>query len=202
MTSIRKTVRTALRVLRWAAIALAAAAAFLVVMWFAFPYPSYRIYMAWLASGTDGEYGGLPPDLAARLAPFYADDLSLARYARTSRLPANLAVSDCMTVYFGDPGIVAHLRLDLPLTTRELRWLAHELTHGDQCFRWGGRKRFAETWFSQADAQAWRVVKGGGALSSLREWLRTRYVVGIHDPMPMEVEGDERAREVLKAEGR
>src|SRR5512146_995173 len=96
------------------------------VLWFGFPYLSYRIYMAWLASGVKGEYGTLTADLASTLAPRYDADIGAARYAFTTRLPGHLAVSDCATVYFGDPGIVAHLRLGLPLTDRELRWLAHE----------------------------------------------------------------------------
>lgn len=187
------------RILAASAVAALAALAFPVVMWFLFPYPSYRIYMAWLASGVRGAYGTLPADLDARLAPHYAADLSAASYAFTVRLPGNLAVSDCTTIYFGDPAIVAHLREDLPLTPRETRWLAHELTHGEQCRRWGGRGRFAETWFAQADAQAWQVVRRGGAADAMREWLRTRNVVGIHDPMPMEMEADDRARAVMDA---
>lgn len=187
------------RIVTIAVAAVLALVALPVVLWFGFPFLSYRIYMAWLASGVKGEYGRLPSDLAGRLAPHYDTDLASASYAFTTRLPGNLAVSDCATVYFGDPGIVAHLRTDLPLTPREMRWLAHELTHGEQCRRWGGRGRFAETWFSQADAQAWQVVRRGGAMDALREWLRTRNVAGIHDPMPMEIEADDRARAVMDA---
>lgn len=187
------------RAYRIAAVAFFALLALPVILWFAFPYTSYRIYMAWLASGVRGGHGTLSAPLASQLDPHYAHDLSAAAYAYTSRLPATLAVADCTTVYFGNETIVAALRGGERPTTRQLRWLAHELTHGEQCGRWGGRKAFAKTWFAQANAQAWRVVRQGGGMDGLREWLRTRYVRDLHDAMPMEIEADARAREVLDA---
>lgn len=170
-----------------------------VLLWFGFPYTSYRIYMAWLASGVVGGYGSLPEPLVRQLDARYAHDLVGARYAHTSRLPTSLAVADCATVYFGSPDIVADLREGAPLTERRLRWLSHELTHGEQCQRWGGRAQFARTWFSQANAQAWRTVRDGRGWAALGEWFRTRYIRDLHDAMPMEIEADARAREVLDA---
>lgn len=187
------------RNLRIAGIVVAAAVLLPALLWFGAPYLSYRIYMAWLASGVEGGYGQYAPELAASLAPHYAHDLSAARFAHTRRLPASLAVADCTTVYFGSAAIVRHLREGGELTERELRWLAHELTHGEQCGRWGGREAFAKTWFREANAQAWRTVSGGRGWAALGEWLRTRYVRDLHDAMPMEIEADERAREVLRA---
>jgi len=166
-------------------------------LWFAAPYFTYQIYMGGLAMGVRGGYWRLPPAYAAGLAPFYGDDLATAAIARTALLPRNLAVADCKTVYFGDPLIVEHLRAGTALTRRELRWLAHELTHGEQCQRWGGRPRFARTWFSQAGTQAWRVVRSGGTMAGIREYLRTKNVADLHDAMPMEIEADERAARVL-----
>lgn len=180
--------------------AVAAAALLLpVILWFVFPYTSYRIYMAWLASGVRGGQGRLAPEAIETLSPHYAHDLSRAAYAYTSRLPASLAVADCTTVYFGNETIVAALRGGTQLTTRQLRWLAHELTHGEQCERWGGRAPFARTWFLQANAQAWHTVRGGRGWAALGEWLRTRYIRDLHDAMPMEIEADARARAVLDA---
>jgi hypothetical protein len=184
---------------------LLAAAAFItclllpVFLWFAAPYYTYQLYMGLLASGVHDGYWHLPPKLVSELAPHYAHDISLAAYAYTARLPKNLAVGDCKTIYFGDSEIVAHLRAGTPLTTRELRWLSHELTHGEQCERWGGRKKFAKTWFREAGTEAWRVVRGGEGGAAVREYLRTKYVKNLHDAMPMEVEADERARSVLDA---
>lgn len=169
------------------------------VMWFAFPYASYRLYMAWLSSGVRGGAVGLPPELAARLQPLYADDLAGATVAFTVRLPSNLAVSDCARVYVGNAALVDALRDGAALTQAQTRWLAHELTHGEQCARWGGRKEFAKTWFRQADAAAWDVVRGGGGPAALREYVRTMYVRGLHDAMPMEAEAEERARRALEA---
>lgn len=177
-----------------------AALAFLllpVILWFVFPYASYRIYMAWLASGVRDGYGRLPAPLIERLDSHYAHDLSGVTYAHTRRLPKTLGVADCTTLYFGSEAMVGALRDGTRLTTGQLRWLAHELTHGEQCGRWGGRKQFAETWFAQANAQAWRVVRQGGGAAALGEWLRTRYIRGLHDAMPMEAEADARAAQVL-----
>ncbi|HTM69154.1 MAG TPA: hypothetical protein VL426_07770 [Candidatus Binatia bacterium] len=184
-----KTARRA-AVIAAALFALPVAAA---VMWFAFPYASYRVYMAWLASGVGGGYVRLPASLAAELRPRYADDISTASVAFTTRLPKNLAVSDCKTVYFGNDELVAALREGRSLSAGQLHWLAHELTHGEQCERWGGRKAFAETWFRQADAAAWRTVTAGGLAAGITEYVRTQYVRGLHDSMPMEIEADERA---------
>lgn len=182
-----------------ASIVVAVCVALPALLWFGFPYASYRIYMAWLASGVRGGYGALSAPLASRLDPHYGHDLSAAAYAYTSRLPATLAVADCTTVYFGNESTVAVLRRGEQLTTRQLRWLAHELTHGEQCERWGGRAQFARTWFSQANAQAWSTVRSGRGWAALGEWLRTRYIRDLHDAMPMEIEADARAREVLDA---
>lgn len=170
-----------------------------LTMWFGFPYASYRIYMAWLASGVSGGYGRLPAPLAKELLPKYRHDLGEARVAFTDKLPNGLAVADCKTVYFGNEKLVEALRQGSELTDGQRRWLAHELTHGEQCERWGGREAFAKTWFGQADASAWHVVKAGGAFDALREYLRTRYIRGLHDAMPMEIEADERAADVLRA---
>lgn len=167
-----------------------------LLLWFAFPYAAYRIYMAWLASGMRGGYVTLSAPLAAALAPHYRHDLAQARFALTVKLPSNLAVADCKTVYFGNEAIVRSLREGTALTDGQLRWLSHELTHGEQCERWGGRKAFAKTWFGQADAAAWRTVMDGGLASGVREYVRTQYIRGLHDSMPMEEEADARARAV------
>ncbi|MEY4744470.1 MAG: hypothetical protein RL272_415 [Candidatus Parcubacteria bacterium] len=168
-------------------------------LWVFGQYYAYTLYMGWLASGVRGGYWRLPAPLAAELAPHYADDLSSASYAFTANLPADLAVADCTTVYFGDSAIVAHLRAGSPLAPKETRWLAHELTHGEQCGRWGGRREFAKTWFAQAGEQARRVIGRGRAAAAIGEYLRTENVAELHDAMPMEKEGDERARIVSDA---
>jgi len=169
-----------------------------VFLWFLAPYFTYQIYMGGLAMGARDGYARLPPRLAADLAPHYAHDLAGASYAHTAMLPKHLAVADCKTVYFGDAAIVEHLRAGSPLTKRELRWLSHELTHGEQCERWGGRAKFARTWFSQAGEQAWNVVRRGATSEAVQEYLRTKNIAELHDAMPMEIEADDRAKDVLE----
>lgn len=187
------------KAIRIAAVTVVIVSAFPFLMWFLFPYPSYRLYMAWLGTGVTEGYAPLAPELAQALAPRYSYDLSAVRAAHTVRLPEHLAVADCATIYFGNGEIFRHVKDGVPLTARELRLLAHELTHGEQCERWGGRRAFAKKWFAQANAQAWAVVRSGGGPDALAEWLRTRYIKGLHDAMPMEEEGDGRARDVLDA---
>jgi len=160
-------------------------------------YFFYKIFMSWLNSGTAGPDGiALPAGLKGRLAPFYSHDLSVVRSAYTSKLD-RLAITDCSKIYFSDRAIVDALRLGRPLDAGQARWLAHELTHTEQCVRWGGRKNYADTWFRQLAREVLLAILQG-RLSAVSQSISGAQSSVIHDNMSMEQEAETRAAKAVK----
>lgn len=160
-------------------------------------YFFYKIFMSWLNSGTTGSgHIALPAALQSRLAPFYGNDLSVVRSAYTVKLD-RLAITDCTRIYFGDRAIVDALRLEKSLDPNQIRWLAHELTHTEQCVRWGGRKNYADTWFRQLAREVLLAILQG-RLSAVSQSISGAQNSVIHDNMSMEQEAEVRAAKVVK----
>jgi hypothetical protein len=160
-------------------------------------YFFYKIFMSWMASGVVGpDDVAVPQSLRSRLAPFYDRDLSVVRIAYSSRID-RLGLTDCTKIYFGDRTIVDAIRLERPLSAGQARWLAHEMTHAEQCLRWGGRKNYADTWFRQLAKEVLAAILQGKLSTVIQSVSRAQSSV-IHDNMSMEQEADERADRVVE----
>lgn len=158
-------------------------------------YFFYKIFMSWAASGVaDPAEIALPQGLEDKLAPFYENDLSVVRIAYSSRLE-NMGLADCTRIYFSDQKMVDAVRLDRPLTAGQARWLAHELTHAEQCLRWGGRRNYANTWFRQLAREVLAAILQGNLSTVIQSVSRAQSSV-IHDNMSMEQEAEARAARV------
>ncbi len=156
----------------------------------------YRFFMSWLASGVRGGETSLPQGLRQKLQPYYSNDLAAVRLAETVRI-SGLAVTDCSRVYFGDADIMGRLRRGGDLAKGQLRWLAHELAHTEQCDRWGGRQDYAANWFDEIGAELIKSWVRGGWRGLARDLGDVRGA-SFDDKMAMEVEADERADEVIR----
>jgi len=137
----------------------------------------------------------LSATLINKLKPYYNYDLSVARYAYTTRFN-NLAMTDCTKIYFGNRTIVDDLRSNRTLTLSEVSWLSHELTHGEQCIRWGGRANYANTWFKQVAKAALAAILSGN-FSGLAQEISGAQSSAVHDKMSMEQEANQRAATVV-----
>lgn len=159
-------------------------------------YFFYKIFMSWVNSGVSGSNNlALPAALKTKLKPFYSFDLGVARYAYTTRF-SNLAMCDCTKIYFGNKPIVDAVSLNKTLSLSQVRWLAHELTHVEQCLKWGGRKNYANTWFKQLTKEVLnKMLKG--SFSSIVQNVANAQAAAIHDSMSMEQEAEQRAAAVL-----
>jgi len=168
----------------------------------AFSWPSidfyffYKLFMSWVNSGVSGANNlALPAALQTKLKPFYSFDLTIARYAYTTRF-TNLAMTDCAKIYFGNKPIVDAVSLNQNLTLSQVRWLAHELTHVEQCQKWGGRKNYADTWFKQLTKEILMKILSG-SFSSIVKNVANAQAAAIHDSMSMEREAELRAATVI-----
>ncbi len=159
-------------------------------------YFFYKLFMSWVNSGVSGSNNlALPAALKTKLKPYYSFDLGLARYAYTTRF-SNLAMTDCTKIYFGNKPIVDAVSLNKTLTLSQVRWLAHELTHVEQCQKWGGRKNYANTWFKQLTKEVLnKILKG--SFSNIVQNIANAQASAIHDSMSMEQEAEQRAAAVL-----
>ncbi len=159
-------------------------------------YFFYKLFMSWVNSGVSGANNlALPADLKAKLKPYYSYDLGVARYAYTTRF-SNLAMCDCTKIYFGNKPMVDAISLNKTLTLSQVRWLSHELTHVEQCLKWGGRKNYANTWFKQLTKEVLNKMLRG-SFSNIVQNVANAQASAIHDSMSMEQEAEQRAAAVL-----
>jgi len=160
-------------------------------------YFFYKLFMSWVNGGVSGSNNlAMSSTLVAKLRPYYSYDLNVARYAYTTRF-SNLAMTDCTKIYFGSRTMVDDLRTNKTLTLSEVSWLAHELTHGEQCMKWGGRKTYAETWFKQVTKAVLAAILSGNFSGIVRE-VAGAQSSAVHDNMSMEQEANQRATTVVK----
>jgi len=160
-------------------------------------YFFYKLFMTWVNSGVVGtNNNALSTQMVAKLKPSYSFDVSEIRYAYTSRF-SNLGMTDCTKIYFGDKDIVNRLKANSALTTSQVWWLAHEVTHGEQCKRWGGREAYAKTWFKQVTNTVLNNILKGKFTSVVQDIFNAQGAA-IHDSMSMEKEADQRAAKVVQ----
>lgn len=159
-------------------------------------YFFYKVFMSWVNSGVSGSKNlVLPAALQAKLKPFYSIDLGIARYAFTKRFN-DLAITDCTRMYFGNKPIVDAVSLGRNLSMAQVRWLAHELTHVEQCQKWGGRKNYADTWFRQLTREVLSKILTGNFSNIVQNVIKAQ-ASAIHDSMSMEKEAEQRAAAVI-----
>jgi hypothetical protein len=162
-------------------------------------YAAYKAYMAWVDDGVKGGSNNkLKTELKSNLQPFYKNNLSDVRFAYTTRFD-DLGMTDCERIYFGNKEMVDNLKAGKTLTKSQLRWLAHELEHTEQCNRVGGRKKYSIRWFKQVKNIALLAIKSGNFKNIVSDIANAQKLAKYDDAMPMEKEADTKAETVVKA---
>lgn len=160
-------------------------------------YAGYKIYMHWVDDGVKGGDGKLSAELIKRLHTYYAYDLSKVKYAYTTRFK-NLGMTDCKQIYFGQKDIVDKLKKGASLSDGQYKWLFHELVHGGQCNRWGGREKYAKTWFKQVRKSVLKNIQKGNFVDIIKDLNNAAELAKYDDDMSMEEEAQTRSEKILK----
>jgi|GEM_PF-6044797 len=170
-------------------------------------YDVYKLYMDWVRGGVSSgrSHIALPSTLVGYFnrmptsTPRYAYGLGAITTDHTTRF--NWAMTDCYEIYFGGTSgrnLVDNLKNNRSLTRNQVYWLSHELAHGEQCSRWGGRRNFANRWFSQIFDVIWKKVLTGN-FSSIVSTVYNANITELDNQMGMEMTASQRADAVLRA---
>lgn len=160
-------------------------------------YAAYKAYMSWVNGGVKGGSQKFTAAEKRLLQPFYENDLDDVRFYYTTRLDG-LGMVDCNKIYFGDKTIVDKLKKTQSLTWSEMRWLAHELAHTEQCAKLGGRKKYAVRWFREVKKTILLSIQSGQFKNIVRDIFNAQKLAKYDDNMAMEQAADKRASEVIK----
>ncbi len=164
----------------------------------------YKLYMTWVGNGSSAS-SELYTDLINKFmqmaiaTPRYRFNLADARVAYTSRF--NWGMTDCRKIYFGGSSgraLVDNVKNSRALTRGQVYWLAHELTHAEQCTRWGGRKYYALKWFGQVYKQISGVLTSGRFADIVNVVYNAQNLTDLDDNISMEREATTRADAVLR----
>jgi len=155
-------------------------------------YTGYRNHFRNIRDGA-GEGFPLDPYLVKSLTQYYIPSGVLTQvmvYHRPSLPNDTDAIVDCNKIYV-DNADTAKAWQDavdeeegtLNLDLNQVSLLTHELTHVEQCAKWGGRKEYAVTWFQQLSKEI------------VLELIRNRNLDQdtLHDSMDIEKEAANRS---------
>ena len=161
-------------------------------------YNGYKAYMNWIDQGVSGGRIQFSRRLVNLLQPYYRNNLNDVRAAYTNRF-SNLAMTDCSIIYFGNSGIVDKLRNNTLFSRSEFSWLAHELTHTEQCDRIGGRKNYAKRWFNEASGVVISAIRSGRFSSIVSDIASAQRLASYDENMSMESSANQRSATVTNA---
>ena len=166
-------------------------------LWDAALYAAYKAYMYWVDKGVSGGDNKLKAALTTKLDPYYTNNLASVRYSYTSRF-SNLGMTDCNHIYFGNKDIVNTLKAGGDLSKSQLHWLAHELTHSQQCHQAGGRKKYALRWFKEVSGVILNAIKGGHFGDIVKDIFNAQNLAKYDNNMSMEVEAETHADAIVR----
>ena len=155
-------------------------------------YVAYKVYMNWVDDGVSGSKQDIPDWMITQIKSYYKNDLTKVRAAYTKRFD-NLAITDCQKIYFGQKDIVNRLSKEKKLTDQQLKWLFHELVHTEQCSRWGGREKYAKTWFKQVGKVILKKIQQGNLSNIIGDLNNAAKLAKYDNDMSMEQEAEKRS---------
>jgi hypothetical protein len=166
--------------------------------WDAALYAAYKAYMYWVDRGVSGGDNKMKSAWITKLDPYYSNNLANVRVSYTSRF-SNLGMTDCYHIYFGNKTIVNKIKSGSDLSKTQLHWLAHELTHSQQCQKVGGRKKYALRWFREIGGVILNAIKSGHFSDIVKDIFSAQNLAQYDNNMSMEKQAEQHADAVVKA---
>jgi len=154
----------------------------------------YKIFFKIVDKNSSGK-SKLPHWFIQKFQKFYKNNLKSVEVHESTKVVGSNAMTDCSKIYFPKGSILSALA-GKQENFNKLRWLLHEVSHTEQCYKKGGRNNYAGMWFGNLPIG---VLSAIGKADTDGDGAIDKYKDRLHDKMPMESDAEQKARELSKS---
>lgn len=152
----------------------------------------YNIYKSFMRHYEGKADRTLPEEIRPFIEDNYDFNFDAIRFGNVEDVWRATCITDCEKVYCSEAEVPSLYGNGHSLRFEHMKGIDfHELAHVEQCAKKGGRKGYAEFWFSNLGESIWEATK-----TALRRDDRQRVAKAFHDKNPMEISAEAKAQQV------